>query len=183
MSFKLILSELRMRLNNSLFVSRMVAVLSVLNMLIFGFLTVKSVMGLVERYQTYKQFTVNSVSLDEKLSYLEKNAPFEVTYDGYINSLVYAIPQSVELQEYLTILNSSAGKSGFVLKSFRPSVDGKNKISFSADFRGSAENIPELIKSLEKLPRLTLIEQIKATREKNLFRVEVTAKIFYLGDR
>lgn len=182
MNFKLILSELRISLNNSLFVTRMVAVLSVLNLLIFGLLTVKSVMDLVEKYRLYRQFTINTETLNDKLSYLEKNATYEATYDGYINSLVYAIPKSVELQEYLTILNSGAGKAGFILKSFRPSIDGKNKISFNADFRGSAENIPELIKSLEKLPRLTLIELVKATREKNLFRVEISGKLVYLGD-
>ncbi len=153
--------------------------LFILNVVTFSYpIIYKGYQSVVEKNAKILEY--NQVNRD-----LESNLEKVSSYRNYMNSkeaqiatLNRAIPSHLESAEFLMLLTDAASPYGYLVEKLQVDNSNPNEVIINIDMLGPSSTASSVIKDVENLSRLTIIDDVKVKPSNDALGVlEITFKV------
>lgn len=138
-------------------------------------------MNLFRTLNLKNDMTHKKIILGEKQKKLKNYEDINNNFSGPINRLNLAMPESLDMENYLVSINQAANLNEMYINSFSTVYLGKNTIALDITLLGKAEKIGSLIKTMEELKRITKIISIEVYNTNAVSFIKIKAEIYYLN--
>lgn len=149
-------------------------------LLIFFVTTVPYWKGLVARYTSLREINAISTKIDNRTNYLKAATTDLQSIEYAIDFLAESIPKQDEMGTYLSTTSKTISQKGFKLQEFfvTPNKENKEVINLDMTIEGNILRTPELIKALENLRRLTVVEEVQVTPKATVGKVSLKVSVY-----
>ena len=153
-----------------------------LSVAVLGFFGIRpEFMNLYKTINLKNDLTHKKVVLEEKQKNLKDYENVNNNFSGSINRLNLAMPESLDMENYLVSINQAANLNEMYINSFSTTYLEKNTISLDITLLGKTEKIESLIKSIEELKRITKIVSIEVYNTGVVSFIKIKSEIYYLN--
>lgn len=135
----------------------------------------KSMRNTVDKLAEINQISKN---MDVKINSIDAGLDVMETSRQQILNLQSSIPQETMLNDYLQQVVEITSKSGFVVDSLVQADVFEDTVTLKLNLTGSNSGLPELIRELEDLNRITTVKEVRSqvSEENTIF--ELTLEIY-----
>lgn len=101
-------------------------------------------------------------NMEAKINFLNKEDGVTQDLGQNIVRLDNSLPEEIMLNNYLQELVQATAKTGFVIDSLTQKDSYEKTVLLELSLTGSTDNLPELIKGIEDLNRITNIKEVRS---------------------